>query len=190
MFCFRYLHFFLSLFNFREWKSKTILEDNKADDTVTFYMKDVFIFVPAKSGGLTGDEFVITLHPFLTGLIYAVKRDREPMLPIVEGALDPLLNNPKDPFFHGRAMDLMFDGITINCESEDFSPKAVCSALETEAKSLIKLDDHHYKFSIFGGVSHLKYNFFHICMFFYNIFLFFLSREMELKLINSRCIEA
>lgn len=116
-------------------------------------MKDTFYFVPEKSGGLTGNEFVITLHPFLAGAFYGVKRDREPMLPLVTDALGHLLNNPKDPFFHGRAMDILFDGIIVNCESEEFSSKAVCSALETDAKSLIKLNDTHFEFSIFGSVS-------------------------------------
>lgn len=51
--------------NCSEWKKKEIIEDNDKDDTVTFDMKNTFIFrsdLTAKESGLTGNEVVTIPH--------------------------------------------------------------------------------------------------------------------------------
>lgn len=39
--------------------------DNEADDTLTYRMKDTWVFNKQLSGGLTGDEIVMVPHPFI-----------------------------------------------------------------------------------------------------------------------------
>lgn len=55
------MEFFLT----REWKEKVDVVDNDQDDTMTFNMKNTFIFNKQKSGSLTGDEMVTIPHPFI-----------------------------------------------------------------------------------------------------------------------------
>lgn len=60
---------------------------------------------------------------------------------------EPLLN-----FHTGRVMDIMFDGVSVDCSSDDKTTTAICLSFESN-KALRKVDDHHYAFSLFGGVS-------------------------------------
>lgn len=48
--------------NKSEWKEKTDLVDNDDIDTVSFDMKNTFIFRPDLSNGLTGKEIVTIPH--------------------------------------------------------------------------------------------------------------------------------
>ena len=50
-------------------------------------------------------------------------------------------------------MDLMFDGLPIDCAVSDFMAKAVCSELEKRSDELVKHCGDQYKFSLFGAVS-------------------------------------
>lgn len=45
-----------------EWKEKTDLVDNEEEDTVSFDMKNTFIFRPDLTKGLTGNEVVTIPH--------------------------------------------------------------------------------------------------------------------------------
>lgn len=55
----------------------------------------------------------------------------------------------------GRAMDYLFDGIEIDCTSENFAAKATCSMFHSgEAKAVQPTDKENiFKFSVFGAVS-------------------------------------
>lgn len=92
---------------------------------------------------------------------------------------------PKSPFVTAKAMDLMFDGIPINCDVHDFSAKAVCNfeiflkilqkiifryisnlflfsgaAFESESNQLQVVNETLYKFSLLGSViSNLYFSF-------------------------------
>lgn len=120
-------------------------------------MTKTWQFQPQLSEGLTGDEIVTTLHPVLVSMGLGVNVDRAGMLPLIAAAINELFHNPKDAFWTGKAMDLMFDGLPIDCSSEDFNAKAVCSVFETGESQAIQPDgEDRFKFSIMGGVSKIE----------------------------------
>lgn len=84
-----------------------------------------------------------------------VNVDRAPMLPLIARAINLLFKAPKDIFWTGKAMDIMFNGIPIDCTSSDFNAKATCSVFESgEIKAIQPMEEPDmFKFSIFGGVS-------------------------------------
>lgn len=41
------------------------MTDNEEDDTLTFNMKNTFIFRPDLSNGLTGNEIITTVHSLI-----------------------------------------------------------------------------------------------------------------------------
>lgn len=83
-----------------------------------------------------------------------VNVDRQPMLPLAASAINSIFHNPTDVFWTGRAMDLLFDGIHLDCSSTDFNAKAVCSIFESgESQAIQPVDENTFKFSFFGGVS-------------------------------------
>lgn len=87
----------------------------------------------------------------------AVNVDRKGMIPLVAAAINEIFHHPKDAFWTGRAMDIMFDGLPMDCSSEDFNSKAVCSLFEAgESQQVEPMGDDQYKFSIMGGVSAFK----------------------------------
>ena len=86
------------------------------------------------------------------GMFLAVNVDKQPMLPMVEGALNSLFHNPADPFFTGRVMDLLYDGVELDCSADDNTVKALCLNFDAE-KAFRKVDDTHYAFSLFSGVN-------------------------------------
>lgn len=83
-----------------------------------------------------------------------VNVEREGLLPMIAKAINDLFHNPKDIFWSGKAMDLIYDGIPIDCTSEDFNAKAVCSIFETgEVKEIQPDGEDRFKFSILAAVS-------------------------------------
>lgn len=84
----------------------------------------------------------------------AVNVDRQPMLPLAAAAIKEIFHDPADAFWTGRAMDLLFDGINLDCSSTDFNAKAVCAIFESgESQAIQPVNDQTFKFSFFGGVS-------------------------------------
>lgn len=87
----------------------------------------------------------------------AMNYDKKAMLPTIAGAINHLFRQPTTPFWTGRVMDILFDGVPIDCSSEDFSAVAVCSQFQTgEVKAVRQVDDNTYAFSLFAGVSNIK----------------------------------
>lgn len=153
--------------------------DDEKEDTLTFNMKNTFIFRPDLSEtGLTGNEVITTVHPlimvcfvsgfyvksflikfnspFQKGIALTVNYNRKPMLTLASNAINGIFHNPKDPFWTGRVMDYLFDGIEIDCESniDQFEVRAVCSIFESGDVTTIKpLRENFYKFSVLGAVS-------------------------------------
>ena len=91
------------------------------------------------------------------GMLLAVNVDKQAMLPAIEGVLKNLFHDPADAFFTGRVMDILFDGVEIDCSSDDKTTVAICMSFDGN-KAVRKIDDHHFAFSLFGGVS-LKISF-------------------------------
>lgn len=74
------------------------------------------------------------------------------MLPKVEGAIKNLFGNPSDAFYTGRVMDLLFDGVLVDCSSSDQIVGALCLTFE-DTPAFRRVNDTHLAFSLFGGVS-------------------------------------
>lgn len=101
--------------------------------------------------------------------------DKKPMIPMISLAIDRIFNNPKDMFWTGRVLDVLFDGIPVDCSNtEDFQTKAVCGVFESgEVKAVQPHNDTHFKFSLFQAVS-----LFHNCRsLFLGFWSFFLSNK-------------
>ena len=66
-----------------EWKLRENLVDNDFDDTISFTLKQQFIYRPELSDGLTGEEEVFLPNLIMFGTLMTVKRTREAFLPTV-----------------------------------------------------------------------------------------------------------
>lgn len=80
--------------------------------------------------------------------------DRAPMLPLISKAIDLIFHEPKNIFWTGKVMDILFNGIPIDCTSSDFNSKATCSVFESgEIKAIEPGEEPDwFKFSLFGAV--------------------------------------
>lgn len=157
------IEFYDFKFNFvpfnREWKLRHDIVDDDSKDTVSYTMRNKFIFRPDLSNGLTGDEIVTMPNLIIIGGLMAVKRDRAPMIPLVVKAMKKIFKDPKSPFINVRVMDILFDGVGFNCDGDDFSAKAVCAAIKSEGpeRGVVVHNDTFVSHSILGGVSIKSY---------------------------------
>lgn len=135
----------------REWKEKYDTVDNVEEDTLTFTLRNTWIFRPDLSA-LTGEEIVTIPHPLIMGVLLMVQRDREAMMPLVKKGVNILFDPLESAFLKVRIMDLLFDGIYVDCSSQDFAAKALCSGMDSEG-AVMPHNETHYKFSFFGMVS-------------------------------------
>ncbi|XP_049287128.1 sensory neuron membrane protein 1 [Anopheles funestus] len=139
---------------FEEWKEKYDTVDNVEEDTLTFTLRNTWIFRPDLSA-LTGEEIVTVPHPLIMGVLLTVQRDREAMMPLVKKGINILFNPLESAFLKVRIMDLLFDGIYIDCSSQDFAAKALCSGMDSEG-AVSPYNETHYKFSFFGMRNHTE----------------------------------
>lgn len=52
-------------------------------------------------------------------------------------AIREIFHNPKTIFWTGKAMDFLFNGVDVDCTSEDFNSKTICTVMESgEIKSV------------------------------------------------------
>lgn len=143
----------------REWKEKFELEDNDNDDTLTYHFKSTYFFRPEKSGpGLTGDEMITMPHPVILSMVLGTNVERAAILPIVNNAVNAIFHEPKDIFTTSRAMDLLFDGISIDCSSQHVAAVGACNVMDTQAKSIRRINETTLAFSLFRSVN-LPYTF-------------------------------
>lgn len=88
-------------------------------------------------------------------MLMALNVDKKPMIPMVSAAIDTIFHEPKDMFWTGKVMDILFRGIPVDCSNtDDFQAKAVCGVLESgEVKAVQPHNDTHFSFSLFQAVS-------------------------------------
>lgn len=72
---------------------------------------------------------------------------------VAKGAIKELFNDPKDVFWTGKAMDLFYHGIEIDCNTEDPLAKIACREIKKRKDtSFVALENNKFLFSFFGGV--------------------------------------
>lgn len=86
------------------------------------------------------------------GMLLATNIDKQPMLPLIESAIGNLFHNPTDGFYTGRVMNMLFDGVPLDCHSDDQITASLCYNFQNE-KSFKRVDTHHFTFSLFSGVN-------------------------------------
>ncbi|XP_014206769.1 sensory neuron membrane protein 1-like [Copidosoma floridanum] len=136
---------------FEKWQEKVDLQDHEEDDTVDFSIKNKWIFRPDMSEGLTGNEELIYPHIFILAMAMGAVREKPAMLPIVNKAINSIFKSPDNVFVKVRAMDVMFDGLPIDCTVQDIAGSAVCAMVKENADELMKDGENKYKFSLFGA---------------------------------------
>lgn len=103
---------------------------------------------------LNSKIFFFSIFVVIMSMALAVNVDKKPMLPAIVSGLKALFHDPTEPFWTGRVMDLLYDGIPIDCSSDEFSAKAICAQFDNpDMKAMRKLNDTAFAFSLFDGVS-------------------------------------
>lgn len=108
----------------------------------------------------------------LNSLALAVNVNRKSLLPMISDTIR-IMFKPKTPFWTGRAMDFLFDGmiqpafcewfdnfflfegISIDCSSSNFKVRAICAVFEAGENAAIQQvvgDETKFKFSLLGSV--------------------------------------
>jgi len=73
-------------------------------------------------------------------------------LGLVNKAIPHLYPDLTSVFMTGTANDIMWNGMDINCTSEEFAAVAICSQIRLNSASLHTVNKDHFKFSLFGVV--------------------------------------
>lgn len=142
----------------REWKVKYDLVDNDEDDTLEYSYKNIFIYNPAKNGpGLTGDEIITIAHPLILAMSLTVNVDRHEILPLVNNAIKGVFPQMENIIWKGRVMDLLVDGLPIDCRAETFEVAGACSEFGSgEYTAIQPVNETFFKFSLLSGVSDVR----------------------------------
>lgn len=73
------------------------------------------------------------------------------MLDMVIEGLNAILDNPSSPFLTGTVMDILFNGIPLNCVGDNFAAEAICAALVNDG-GMEKINETHIGFALFKSV--------------------------------------
>lgn len=159
-----------------EYITRINVTDDEKSDTMTSTLWRKYIFKPELSGSLTGDEVVTILHPGESKTLIPVKKDGwisfafscswasviagvaltvhfeyRHYMHVAKAAMREIFHSPSDAFWTGRAMDLIFDGIEIDCSTKDAMAKLVCSQFQRQ-QTFRAINNETFAFSFFGGV--------------------------------------
>lgn len=83
-------------------------------------------------------------------------------LHVASTAIKEIFHGPADAFWTGKAMDLLYNGIEIDCSTKHPLAKLACNEIRKNKNPMIqKMNRTQMKFSILGGVSliHSAYSF-------------------------------
>lgn len=90
----------------------------------------------------------------IAGTFLSLNVDKKGMLGPISGAINAMFHDPPDPFFTGRVMDIAYDGVEIDCSTDHPVAKAMCASFASGSQPAVrKIDDQHFAFSLFAGVS-------------------------------------
>ncbi|CAH0560926.1 unnamed protein product [Brassicogethes aeneus] len=133
------------------WKEKIEIEDNNAEDSLSYTQYDIYHFNQEKSGSLRDTDYVTILHPLIVGIANTVERDSPALLNVVNKAIPPIFNDPTTMYLTVRVKDILFDGVKVYCTNKDFTSKAVCTQLKTQIPGIKSSNEKNvYLFSLLG----------------------------------------
>lgn len=89
----------------------------------------------------------------IVGIGLAVHYEHQQFMHVAIAAIKELFHSPADAFWTGRAMDLIFDGIDIDCSSKDPLARIACGEIKRGGPAIVRANETTYKFSLLGGVS-------------------------------------
>lgn len=93
----------------------------------------------------------------------AVHFEYRQFLNVAKAAIKELFHEPMDVFWTGRVMDLLFDGIEIDCDTNDPRAKLTCNQMRKVKNPAIQPSDgKKLKFSLLGGVKILTFSLAHL----------------------------
>lgn len=77
-------------------------------------------------------------------------------LHVASTAIKEIFHKPTDAYWSGPAMDLLFNGIEIDCSTTNPLAKLACNEIRKTKNPMIqKMNKTQMKFSILGGVWHI-----------------------------------
>lgn len=89
----------------------------------------------------------------LNSIGLAVHFEYRQFLHVAKAAIKELFHEPTDVFWTGRVMDVLFNGIEIDCDVSTTYAKIACEEIQDRQPDKFKpLDNGKYLFSMFGGV--------------------------------------
>ncbi|XP_031629088.1 sensory neuron membrane protein 1-like, partial [Contarinia nasturtii] len=143
---------------FDEYVWKQNISDNVEEDTMTFTTMKKYVFRPDLSNGLTGEEIVTIIHPVIASIGLTVHFEYRQFLHVAVQAIHEIFHEPTDVFWTGRAMNLLFDGIEIDCGVTNPLSKLACGEMRRSAHpSIQKITKERLKFSFMGGYNNTSH---------------------------------
>lgn len=92
-------------------------------------------------------------HQVLIGIGMTTHLEMPQFMHVAVAAINELFNNPVDVFWTGRVMDLLFNGIEINCNTTDPLTKVACREIrKRKISSFQPIENKRFRFSALGAV--------------------------------------